>query len=82
MSRAQWERADWLRSDAYRGPGGPDQPYMAPHTAQSPPLPNSTCGPRDIFIGKCRPEDLLRVGLKFLCIRDWGKDRWLKKITE
>lgn len=26
-----------------------------------------------------RPEDLLRVGLKFLCIRDWGKSRQLKK---
>ena len=29
-----------------------------------------------------RPEDLLRVGLKFLCIRDWGKSRQLKKILD
>ena len=41
--------------------------------------PSSTCEPRDIFTGNYRSEDLLRVGLKFLCIRDWGKGRWWKK---
>ena len=47
----------------------PEGPFMA------------LCGDPGAFsLG--RPEDLLRVGLKFLCIRDWGKSEQLKKILD